>query len=173
MMRINLLPEPSPGQQLRRWILLGLAVALVLANVFLVVTWAGANLQLRQQESLLAETERKIRRLQPAYEEQNRLASLSQQSQVLTEWAASRPALRADLRLLASLLPRQSFITRVELLDEATFSVRAMLPDMASVATYLRVTEEHPEIARVQVLGVQREKQWFQLELQMTMNRNG
>lgn len=172
-MRINLLPEPSWLDRVRQWVLTGLAAVLLLANGLLVAFWVGANVALKAQENQMADIEQEIAALQPAYEEHLRLMWLAEQHDVLTQWAASRPSLRADLELLASLLPNQSYITHVELLNEETYWLRAMLPDMASVSTYTRETERHPEIVRVQVLGVERKEKGFQLELQATIHRNG
>lgn len=172
-MRINLLPEPSWSQRIRRWVLPSLTTVLLLINVLLIGLWIRADLLIREQENRLAQMEQEMLQLQPAYEEHSRMMRLAEQSDVLEQWAASRPSLRSDLQRLASLLPNRSYITHVELLDEATYWVRAILPDMESVSTYAHATEQHAEIAQVQVLGIEEKEEGLQLEFYATMNRNG
>lgn len=170
-MQINLLPAPSLTKRLRHWTAMGLVAVLLAMNALLVFFWAGAHMLMQQQNDALVKAQREIRQLQPAYEEQNRLMTLSKQYEVLTEWANSRPPVRTDLELLASLLPSRGYITNVELLDERTYWIRAMLPDMAAVASYMYAAERQREIAQVKALGVERKEAGIQLEMQTTMDR--
>ncbi len=155
-MQINLLPQPSPFQQTRSIVLLSVAGAMVLANLWIGVSWFGASSEKKLQERILQDANRRIEVLHVELEKKIRLETQANQYQVLSNWSASRPNFQTEVHLLSSLLPEKSFLARVEFLEERTFELQAVLPNMESVATYLRLLEEEPTIERVLVQNVAR-----------------
>lgn len=157
-MEINLLPQPSPVQRVRSIALLAAAGVLVLTNLWLGLSWIGASNQQRQQEQNLQEANRQLQALQAELQKKYRVETLANQYQVLMDWSNSRPDFQEEIHLLSSLLPKKSFITQVQFLEERKFALQVILPDMESVSTYLRLLEEHPKIEHILVQSVTRQE---------------
>lgn len=155
-MQINLLPQPSPVHRARNILLYSLAGALLLVNFWLLSSIVASHFEKKQQELILQDTNRQIEALQDELEERNKLELLSRRYEVLTEWSASRPLFRADVHLLSSLLPEDSYLVRVSLIERDRFELLAVLPDMESVSTYVRLLEDNPAVDSVEVQNLTR-----------------
>lgn len=155
-MQINLLPQPSPLQQIRSIVLMSVAGAMVLVNLWIGVSLLGANREKNIQAQILQDADRQIETLQVTLKKQKKLETEAGLYQVLAEWSASRPNFRSEIHLLSSLLPENSFLRQMEFLEERTFAIQAVFPNMESVSTYLRFLEEEPEIEEILVENVTR-----------------
>ncbi|HHY65861.1 MAG TPA: hypothetical protein GX517_01450 [Alicyclobacillus sp.] len=156
-MKIDLLPKPEPVHPLWTAVLTGTAGLLAIANLWAAGTWISSVVQTRTTEAGYRDLEARLPALQRQAAEQQRRETLTRQIDALQKWAASRPDFQSEVHLLSSLLPGRSALLSVQYTGGANYEVKASLPDLESVATYLRALQNDAQVATVTVKSVARQ----------------
>lgn len=156
-MKIDLLPRPEPVHPLWTAVLTGTAGLLAIANLWAGATWVSALVQTRASDAAYRDAAARLPALQRQANEQQQRETLTRQIDAFEKWAASRPDFQDEVHLLSTLLPKNSALLSVHFVGGASYDVRASLPDLESVATYLRALQTSDRVASVTVKSVNRQ----------------
>lgn len=156
-MRINLLPQPEPSRQYRTMILTGAAGVLALVNLWAGVAWMVSSAERRTADAAYDRAAARLPQLQQQAAELRKREELGRRIDAFYRWAANRPNFRSEVQLLSSLLPKDSALLSVHFAGESDYDVKASLPDLEAVATYLRQLQKNPQVASLKVKNVTRQ----------------
>ncbi|MDI3257654.1 MAG: hypothetical protein QJR01_08015 [Kyrpidia sp.] len=156
-MQINLLPQPESSGQSRTVVLTGSAGVLVLVNLWAAVTWIAATADRGAADAVYNQMSARLPQLQQQAAELSRREELIRRIEAFNRWAMNRPIFLDEVHLLSSLLPKNSSLLTVHFVGQADYDVKASMPDLESVATYLRQLQKNPRVASLKVKTVTRQ----------------
>jgi hypothetical protein len=157
-MQINLLPKQSP---VKTYLTIGVtsaAALLLLGNVWIAVQYLQTDNEIETINGQLQQVQRKLPLLQTEADRAKKMQESANQYQALQRWSFLRSDLKEEVQLFSALLPVDGYLLVVNYADERVYELQAILPDLESVATYLRQLETHKEVAGVAVKSLSEQK---------------
>lgn len=157
-MQINLLPQPSKSRTYWTAGLTALSGILFLLNLFFAVSWVQSTRERALSAVRLNEAQAELAQLAPSLQKWQKNQELQQKESEFQSWAAKRPVFSNDVRLLTSLLPAQGSLVSLSYKGAGAYAVKANLPSMEAVSTYVHDLKQSQRLSSLVVKGITRQE---------------